>query len=272
MQPSTIPNANDQVEYIDLKSKIAKAEAKLVADEALADAQERDLRNEGVTQYESARFTGKLREEARTAKFKLANMKTQQAVIEPAMKPPARDPQGASITQAHQTTQPVGLPETLLGENPPGLLFELAGAAGASGASALVSAYQDYGDTIAQSMEGLGVDFNDPDQVAAAWNNEAMRKEILDAASKEWKNSALNNLITGFIGNVAAGRAIPIRSGDPLYDKFVKVFGQEATSTLFGTAVQELTPDSPGYGASPDGSGAASSTPVRVKRVPPRRR
>ena len=128
---------------------------------------------------------------------------------------------------------------------PPGLLFELAGAAGASGASALVSAYQDYGDTIAQSREGLGVDFNDPDQVAAAWNNEAMRKEILDAASKEWRNSALSNLVTGFIGNVTAGRAIPIGTGDPLYKKFVKFYGQETASTLFGITVQELTPEQP---------------------------
>ena len=55
-------NANTQAEYIELNAQIAKAEAKLAADEALADAQERDLRREGVTDYESARVTGKLRE------------------------------------------------------------------------------------------------------------------------------------------------------------------------------------------------------------------
>ena len=54
MQPSTIPNAIEQAELIGLNSQIAKAEAKVAADEALADAQERDLRREGVSRSEVA--------------------------------------------------------------------------------------------------------------------------------------------------------------------------------------------------------------------------
>lgn len=46
--PPAIADLGQQAEYIELNARIAGAEAKVAADEALADARERDLRNEGV--------------------------------------------------------------------------------------------------------------------------------------------------------------------------------------------------------------------------------
>ncbi len=120
MGPSTIPNANDQAEYTELNSQIAEAEAKVAVNEALADSQERDLRHEGVTPYETARVTGKWREEARSAKLNIANMKVRLAELEAAIKPPARDPRVAAIIQANTTTRTLRTSEILRGGSPSG--------------------------------------------------------------------------------------------------------------------------------------------------------
>ncbi len=96
--PPAITDPGQQAEYIELNAKIGEAESSLATNEALADSQERDLRNEGVTPYEAARVTGKLREEARTAKLNIANMRAQQAEIEATIKSPTLSLQVLSDT------------------------------------------------------------------------------------------------------------------------------------------------------------------------------